>query len=365
MTRMLDVLRSNYQILAVITLVLIILAVKVFGAAGEERRKRADGRRIAQWKRLLDSCAASGSFKLGGRELSWFADSGMLEAYGFLQENGMQEECFRVLAENSGKISAVCASRADSMEKAYFAFILSSADLSAADDSVREEYTKLVLGLMRSSSVHCRENALKALYNLGDAKAVASAISTLSEDARPHNEKLLADGMNSFRGDRRALAQALMDRFESYDDKSQSSVISYFAVCGYHDRDDYFRRRFKDADISVDQRCDILRLLTKDPCEENRRMLIDELLTKYRDESWQTAAVSAAGLGSFEYGDDISEALCTAIRSPFWDVRMNCASSLVRLKAPASVTESILNGGDRFAADAMRYAIDRKRQGEL
>ena len=77
-------------------------------------------------------------------------------------------------------------------------------------------------------------------------------------------------------------------------------------------------------------------------------------------EDWQTAAVAATGLA--EYPDDgaVTDALEYGITSPAWNVRMNCAASLVKLDPPREVLDGILGGDDAFAADALKFAQSSK-----
>jgi HEAT repeat protein len=214
--------------------------------------------------------------------------------------------------------------------------------------------------MLSNHSIFCRENALKALYNLGDADAVAEAVEKLSADAHLHNEKLLSDGMNSFRGDRAKLAEALMERFERYDDHSQSAIITFFTVAGFHDWDAFFKERLAREEISIDQRCDILRLLMKVPSADTKRILIDTLREKGKAEDWQTAAVAATGLACYPDDAETVEALRYGITSPAWSVRKNCAAALVKLRAPREVLDGILCGEDAYARDALRFALDQR-----
>jgi HEAT repeat protein len=312
------------------------------------------------WESVITRCGNAGSFVLKGREIARFSVSGWLRAFGELSETTQKQACAAILRDNSRRLTARVGGRADNAEKGYFAYVLSVADLSGLTDEQKADYVGFVRRLLSGSSVYCRENALKALYNLGDARAVADAVETLSDDARLHNEKLLSDGMNTFSGDRAELARALMERFDRYDDHSQSAVITFFTVAGFHEWDALFKKRLESGDISTDQRCDILRLILKVPSEETKQILIRTLMDKGKAEDWQTAAVAATGLDEYPGDDEAVEALKYGITSPAWNVRMNCASSLVKLDPPAKVFDEILGGSDAFAADALRFALNSK-----
>jgi len=348
---------DNLGILSFIALVLAILLFKIASSLTEDRRKAAQAKREQRWRKTFDRCRAAGSFRLTDRETARFSLSGMLIAFDALNKTDDADACAAVLRENSEAIVRRVSGRADGTEKGYFAYILSTADLASLPDDVRARYAAFMLKLLGADSVFCRENALKALYHLGDAGAVAAAIETLSADARLHNEKLLADGMNSFRGDQRQLAAAMMERFDRYDDHSQSAVITFFTLADFHDWDERFKARLEDPAVSLDQRCDILRLLLKAPSPETKTLLVDTLRRKGHEPDWQTAAVAATGLAAYPDDAEVIEALQSGVTSPAWSVRMNCAAALVRLAPPQEIIDGILNGGDAFAADAMRFAL--------
>ncbi len=357
---MIDFIRTNYQIIGICAAVLAVLIVRIVASARAEKRERTQKKHEQAWEATLARCLNAGSFILKPGEIARFSVSSRLRAFGALAETTRTDDCSAVVRENSKKLAARVGGRADNAEKGYFAYLLSVLPLSGLPDGARADYTGFVRQLLSANSVYCRENALKALYNLGDAKAVAEAVETLSADARLHNEKLLSDGMNSFRGDKRELAEALMERFYSYDDHSQSAVITFFTVAGFHDWDEELKKRLDGADISTDQRCDILRLILKAPSEETRRLLIDVLREKGRSDDWQTAAVAATGLDRYKGDAETLDALKYGITSPAWNVRMNCASSLVRLDPPGGVLDEILGGSDAYAADALKFAISSK-----
>jgi len=361
---MADLIRNQYQIIAVIALVLVIVAARIVNAALAGRRKMAEGRRIVLWKETLDRLSGDDSLRLTKREIARFSDSGMLKAFAFLSENGEGASCAKVLFRNGTAIVSRVEAYADPAEKGFFAYIVSRSDRSGWTDETKEPYRSFARALVRDDSVYCRENALKMLYAFGDPDAVIDAFQTLSHDGRLHNEKLLADGLASYTGDRDALVSALAEAFERFDDHTQSAVITYFTTVGYHGRDAFFRERLDDGSVSVDQRCDILRLLIKDPSEETKRILIAVLRGNRNAEEWQTAAVAANGLAEYPGDDDVIRALMKGITSPSWDVRVNSASSLVKLHAPEHVLLDIRNGADRYAADALLYALSSAEREE-
>jgi len=357
---MMNFIRTNFQIIGLVALVLVILIVRIAAYAHSGRRDSAQKKRELIWERAIEHCKTAGSFRLTGKKLARFSSSGMLQAFDSLNRGDERAACTAILDENSEQLISLISGRTKDAERGFFAYILSDSDLSRLGDDAKQRYVAFALQLLSNDSVYCRENALKLLYASGNAEAVASAIETLSIDARLHNGKLLSDGMNSFQGDHRELASRLMDHFDRYDDHSQSAVISFFTAAALHDWDGFFKARLENTDISIDQRCDILRLLLKSPSEETKRILSEVLRNKGHAQDWQTAAVAATGLSSYPDDPEAIDALEYGITSPAWNVRINCAFSLVKMAVPAEILDRILNGSDAFAADALRFAINSK-----
>ncbi len=355
---MLELLRNNFQITGVLLLVIIVFAARLISNSRAEKHRKADLKRIRLWNEVFYRCEKSGSYKLSGQEISWFYDSDMLRALDFTADNGHLEACSKALCANSKEITYNAVNLADTMEKGFLAYMVSAADFSDCGEEVRNDYIGCMLKLLGNDSVYCRENSLKALYNLGDAKAVAEAVGILTRDGRMHNEKLLADGLNSFGGDKAELAGALMDSFSSYDDHNQSAVITFLTTAGFHEWDEFFAERLNSPEISIDQRCDILRLLLKAPSGRTKRILIDTLKRCKDSEDWQMAAVAATGLDRYQDDAEVIDALRYAIDSRQWNVRINCAFTLVNLDPPGDVLDGILNGSDKYAADALRFAMN-------
>ena len=74
------------------------------------------------------------------------------------------DACVRILADNSAAIADRTGTRADAMELGFFAYMLSTADLSKLPQDARTIYVNEEQALLSAGSVYNRENALKALF---------------------------------------------------------------------------------------------------------------------------------------------------------------------------------------------------------
>lgn len=96
----------------------------------------------------------------------------------------------------------------DMIEQAYFAYLV--ADLGI--DKGRETFDGLMdflMDMITVRDVNARENALRAFYSIGNKDAVLAVWRKLEDNEIYHSRKLLADGLLSFSGDRRELAELL------------------------------------------------------------------------------------------------------------------------------------------------------------
>jgi hypothetical protein len=112
-------------------------------------------------------------------------------------------------------------------------------------------------------------------------------------------------------------------------------------------------------DVTTDTLCCIIRKIAKVPSERNLRFL-EELLERYReDDEWEPVAVAVGGLGRYEGNDEVRELLKSTLASHDYYVRKNSAASLVAVGIDQGDVEDVYELKDRFAADAINYAIWR------
>lgn len=327
-------------------------------------RQRARGRREARLKALLE------------RQLS-------LLGQGREQEEATQHKLYRRL-RSIGDVLAFCVladaysadgdarfalwvsrsgamfgrlcqyyGRKQKMYRASFAWLLASCrqDIPAA-------LPFLLACTAQRGSIYCRENALTALYRGGSVKGVVQALKRMSREDVHHSQKLLCDGLLSFKGDREELCAQLWRQFGSFTPDIRLALVDFMRLLGA----DYCRELLPllDDPATDDELCyAILRYYGR--CRDEgayRRMLA--FLEKPRGGLWEYAAVSASALRAYPCGETVS-ALLEALGAHNWYVRYNAAESLVSMGLPESAYRPALEGEDRYAREILQYMLERRQ----
>ena len=85
-----------------------------------------------------------------------------------------------------------------------------------------------LMELVKESNLYCRENALQALYSIGDAQSVINALKLLDRTGGFHHSKMIADGLLSFGGERELLDKKLWQSFNEFSLNLKLPVLDYF-----------------------------------------------------------------------------------------------------------------------------------------
>ncbi|MBO4992471.1 MAG: hypothetical protein J6E42_09990 [Firmicutes bacterium] len=107
--------------------------------------------------------------------------------------------------------------RKSKLQEAYFPYIIKKyrifqgQDIKVINDSLME--------LIHNPSLYCRENALEALYIIGNADSVVKALEAVDQGSYYHHPKLITDGLLTFSGDRDALATMLWEKLPRFSER--------------------------------------------------------------------------------------------------------------------------------------------------
>lgn len=253
----------------------------------------------------------------------------------------------RFLTENEEVINHLCRyySKKSIVYRVYFAYSLS---LYRTD-------TPMTVGFLMDSvahrSIYLRENSLKALYQIGNASYVAEALSAMNSAGIQHSQKLLSDGLLSFQGDQNVLSSILVERFQTFDEWDQVSIIDYLKRID-HGYLDFIFSLLQKADTPKEVRIAAIRYFSIKHYAQAGRMMEVLLLDKGNVE-WEYRAVSALSLRNYADLPHTLEVLKISLRDPNWYVRYNSAESLLFLHAD---TDQILREEtDRYARDILTY----------
>ena len=162
-----------------------------------------------------------------------------------------------------------------------------------------------------------------------------------------------------FKGDVESLVRLLMVQYDNLLECYQNSVINYLNFKSIDEYDERFIERVSNDDISVDTVCCIIRKLNKHKSERNLSILL-ELIRRFKEGgNWEPVAIAVTGLGQYEDNAEVKELLKKAVVSRNWYIRKNAAASLAKIGVSEDDLNDIYSQNDRFANDAINYAVGR------
>ena len=277
----------------------------------------------------------------------------MLEG-AYIQDSGMVKQ---YLAELDSVFIALCKhySGKDRIEAAYFPYIIKKYRLIAfkAFPSVVE----MLFGLLEEPSIYCRENAMQALYTTGDSEYVLKALKKIDKSELFYHGKLISDGLMNFAGSMKELNGKIIAQFESFSTDMQVNLLNFirFSAAGYCE---FAYALLCDEKKHDEIRYSAIRYLGKYRYEPAYETLCKLSQNKASDK-WQYSAIASTALAIYPNPQTVS-ILKNNLYSPNWYIRFNSAESLEKLGVGYVELADILDGNDRYAAEILRYKLQKK-----
>ncbi len=243
----------------------------------------------------------------------------------------------------------------DKIQAAYLPYIISKYDILN-----RKELgliTALMFELLRSDSVYCRENALKAIYSTGKPKDVVNALMVLDSGGQFHHPKLISEGLFAFKGDRTELGKELWAVFEEFSVNMQVNVLNFMRFAGVRN-DEKLLDILSDEKRHAELRYSAIRYFEKYYNEAALPML-HRFAENKENYPWEYQAISSSALKSYPC-ERTKEILTANLSSSQWYVRFNSAESCEKLGLTYVDLIKVFDGNDRYAREIMRYTLDHK-----
>ncbi len=246
-------------------------------------------------------------------------------------------------------------SEKNSIQAAYFPYIIKKYKVfrGVAISIVIESLTVLV----KDTNLYCRENALQALYSIGDADSVVNALKIIDKNGSFHHTKMLTDGMLTFSGEREALDKKLWESFNVFSIPLKQAILDYFRFSSD-------RHSEKIMNIMIDEkqnqelRFSAIRYFAKYKYEKALPYLYE--FASKDSPIWEYKAITATALGNYP-SERTEELLKEMLCNLNWHVRYNASDSLERLGVKYEEMIDIFEGRDRYASEMLRYRFDRKK----
>ncbi len=317
-------------------------------------------KKAAYWSRVMERCSITKNHKLKKSEVKKFGKPQYVSAFYKCQKE-RKREAGLLLEYNANDLIKVIRKKRSETQKAYFSYILS--EFSDDYEELPVAYAEVMLDFLILNSVYLRENSLRVLYKIGTPELIGEAFKRLSANGISHSKKLLTDGLMLFKKDKTELITYLMGQIEHYAECYQVAIVNHMVYEDFHDCDMSAIALLTNTQ-SVDLKCSVLRLLGKKICEEHKLILLANIKLDAEESNWETAAVAARLLGEYCGDKQVEEALEESVRARNWYVRVNSAESISRIYQSDEQIADILNGNDKYAAEALAYAL-KSRESEI
>jgi len=246
----------------------------------------------------------------------------------------------------------------DAMELTYFAYVIRKYKM--LQGAPIPTLLSLMMDLLEEPSVYCRENALQAIYSVGDCGYVLLALRKIDEGECFHHARLLSDGLLAFTGDHRELSQTLWAAFGSFSAPMRVVILDYLRYAGGELREELVRL-LADSRLEDGLRLACIRYFGKFPSQQAFPLLI-EFAGHPRGIRWEYASCSAAALAAYP-GERTVEVLKRALNDANWHVRLNAAKSLEAFQLAYQELGDVVDRGSRYAREILQYRLDIRSAG--
>ena len=244
----------------------------------------------------------------------------------------------------------------DEIEQAYFASLVEKFEIDRGHKGY-DGLMDLMIRMVVNKGVYVRENALKALYMMGNKEAVLAAWEKMEDNEIYHSKKLLSDGLLSFTGDRGELARLLFGHRDRFEPRLILPVMQFIRFLGEDFRSEFLEIMKKETE-DKEIRLEAVRYFRKYPYGPAREAL-QRFLQYHEFLDWEYAAVAAQAL-AFYPGPDTVDCLKEGLKAANWYVRLNCADALiVGLKIQKKDLFDVYNGRDRYAREILHYVTEK------
>lgn len=215
----------------------------------------------------------------------------------------------------------------------------------AGEDEIPE-----IRKLMDARNADVSYNAAMALSAFGDEESVAQFVLNCEKNFR-YSHRIILELLDVYGGDMLALAKRIFEQCD--DDYIKSTIIKGISEFRFTEFEDMYIEGAGSKNNNIKIAC--IKALGRIGRKEYEQALI----TASRDQNWVVRATAAKELGVLRTENCLS-ALEEATQDKEWWVRFNAAKTLVECDKTWEHIESVLGGYDKFAADAVKYALYKK-----
>lgn len=246
-------------------------------------------------------------------------------------------------------------SNKDVIQNTYFPYLISKYKLFSKGHDVK--INSLLIEQLKSPSIYSRENALCAIYSIGDVDNIIKALNIIDASKYYHHRKLISEGLIKNCGDLHILHRKIWTNLDRWKIDTQIAVLDYIRFTTGDMKEEMLTLFSPEYDPEINY-CAI-RYFGRYKYDLAYEKIVSYLESE--DETrWEYKAIAATSIVKYP-NVRTEEALKKCLRSPNWYVRLNASNSLRLLGLEYDDLREIFEGEDHFAGDIMRYRMDQRK----
>lgn len=238
----------------------------------------------------------------------------------------------------------------DSVQKAFFAHVLTN--YPNMSDNKLDSIYKAMMEFTYDDSIYCRENTMLYLFNNGTIENIIHALMNMNNHNLFYNQKMLTDDLLKFKGDKKELAENLLNLFDDFIVDTQIAIINFLRLLkdGYDEKiyELYTKHKYdKEVELAM------IRYFARHVYPP----ILKEFETTMKDKSVDNdeyRIILASTLASYDK-KEVRQLLIEALSDTNWYVRKNSATSLARMKITDKELKEISESNDRYAKEMVSY----------
>ena len=242
-----------------------------------------------------------------------------------------------------------CYQKKTDYEQAFYTYVISTLDYS--QEKPPAEFSGKFLRFLESKSLYTFTNTMEAIYAFGEVHLMMQALDVVNARSGFYHQKLLMDGMLTFKGNFEELNKELLQKFEKYEDHMKECLLDYFRIQNC-DAKNLCLKLMSDVQPDSEVKYRAMRYFHKFPCEEARENFLQIL----RDKTaiWIRQMLAIQGLQ--RYDDlEVHEAVKRKVTSREWYVRNNAVAFLHKKGMDRAELKELLLLNDKYANESMLY----------
>jgi len=234
-------------------------------------------------------------------------------------------------------------------EQAFYTYIISELDYSK--EKVLPSFSCEFIDFLESKSLYTFSNAMDAFYAFGDDALLLQALDVVDRRNGFYHDKLLTDGLLSYKGDHNRLKQEFIQRFFRYGEQLQVCLLDYFRLYG-SDVSELCLKLMKEEKAYDEVQYRAMRYFQKFPCDEAKEWFVNIL--ERDDVVWIKQMLAIQGLHKY---DDavVYDVVKNKLTSREWHVRNNAAEFFYKKGLSKEELMELLSFKDKYANESLLY----------